>query len=113
MIELGQLEKQHQAFADRKIRIITISNDSLKTAMDTQKDFPHLSIASDRDQKMARAFEVIHEKAGHDGKDTNAPTTFLVGRDGTVRWLYRPPSFFVRLSPEQLLAEIDGAMVTK
>jgi peroxiredoxin len=113
MIELGQLEKEHQAFSDRKVRIMTISNDSLETAKATQKDFPHLLIASDADQKMARAFEVIHEKAGHDGKDTNAPTTIFVGNDGTVRWLYRPGSFFIRLSPEQVLAAVDGAMATK
>jgi hypothetical protein len=35
------------------------------------------------------------------------PTTILVDHQGFVRWMYRPPSAFVRLSPEQVLKAVD------
>jgi peroxiredoxin len=108
MVELGELEKRHADFASRKVRIIAISNDDLETSQKTQAAFPHLMIASDPDQAMANAFAVIQRGMGHDGTDTNAPTTFLVGGDGKVRWLFRPDTFFVRLSPSELLAAIDA-----
>jgi len=73
----------------------------------SQAAFPHLKIASDPDQAMARAFAVIQPGMGHNGTDTNAPTTFLVGGDGKVRWMFRPDTFFVRLSPDELLEAID------
>ncbi len=73
----------------------------------TQAAFPHLVIASDPDQAMARAFAVIQPGMGRGGTDTNAPTTFLVGGEGTVRWVFRPDRFIVRLSPDELLAAID------
>jgi peroxiredoxin len=107
MIELGELEKQHADFASRKVRIVAVSNDDLETSQKTQAKCPHLVIASDADQAMARAFSVIQPGMGHDGTDTNAPTTFFVGGDGKVRWIFRANTFFVRLSPDELLKAID------
>ena len=37
----------------------------------------------------------------------NVPTTILVDRHGTVRWLYRSPEVLARLSPDDVLREID------
>lgn len=109
MVELGGLEKRHQDFANRKLRIVAISSDDLATAQLTQAKFPHLLIAADPDQSTARAFAVLQEHAGPGGTDTNAPTTFLVDAAGNVRWLFRPDRFMVRLSPDELLAAIDAA----
>lgn len=108
MIELVQLEKQHNEFAKRDVRVVVISNDDQPTAQATQADFPHLVMVSDRDQNMAKAMQVIHPGMARDGGDTNAPTTFLVDGDGYVRGLVRLERFIVRLSPEELLAEIDA-----
>jgi len=107
MGELGQLEKQHQEFDKRNIRVMVISNDDQKTAQATQADFPHLLVVSDPEQAMARAVQVIQAGVGPNGSDTNAPTTFLVDGAGTVRWFFRPDRFIVRLSPAELLAAID------
>jgi peroxiredoxin len=110
MVELGELEKQHQAFENRQVRVVAISNDDLATAQKTQADFPHLVIVSDAQQKMAKALDVIQPGVAPDGSDTNAPTSFLVDGYGNVRWLFRPERFTTRLSPEGLLAEIDRAI---
>ena len=107
MIELVQLDKSHAEFAQRGVRVMAISNDDQATASLTQAKFPHLKIVSDADQNLAKAVQVIQAGAGTGGGDTNAPTTFLVDGAGQVRWLFRPDRFFVRLSPEQLLAAID------
>lgn len=107
MVELGELESQHQEFDKRNVRIVAVSNDDQETAQKTQADFPNLLIISDRDQKIANALQVIHAGAAADGSDTNAPTTFLIDGAGQVRWLYRPGHFMVRLSPTELLAAVD------
>jgi alkyl hydroperoxide reductase subunit AhpC len=107
MVELGQLEKRHQDFANRNVRVVVVSNDDQATAQQTQQDFPHLVVVADSEQKLAKALAVIHPGAGHNGEDTNAPTTFLVDGAGTVRWLFRPDRFVARLSPDELLVEID------
>jgi peroxiredoxin len=75
--------------------------------------FPHLLIASDPEQKMAKALEVVHAGIGPGGKDTNDPTTFLVDNAGNVRWMFRPDRFLVRLSPDELLAAIDKVLLQK
>ena len=107
MAELGELEKRHQDFDQKHVRVIAISNDDQKTSQATQADFPHLVVVSDADQNMARAIEVIHAGMGPRGDDTNAPTTFLVDGKGAVRWFARRERFIVRLTPDELLAAID------
>lgn len=113
MVELGGLENRHAEFAGRGIRIVAISGDDLNDSSKTQAKFPHLLIASDPDQKTAKAFAVIHPHMAPGGGDTNAPTTFLVDQAGVVRWLYRPDIFFVRLTADELLAAIDKALPRK
>ena len=107
MIELGELQKQHEEFARRGVQIFVVSNDDRETAQATQSDFPNLFVVSDEDQSLAKAIQVIHPGASPTGDDTNAPTTFLVDGTGQVRWTFRPDRFMVRLSPEQLLEAID------
>jgi peroxiredoxin len=113
MVELGQLEKNHQSFADRQVRIVAVSNDDQATSKATQTDFPHLIIVSDSQQSVAKAMQVIHPGAAADGSDSNAPTTFLIDETGTVRWLRRPERFMVRLSPAELLAAIEATSWSK
>ena len=110
MFELDQLEKNHQAFADRKVRIIAISDDNQATTQETQGLFPHLMIVSDPLQSIAKAAEVTHPSMKPGGGDTNAPTTFLVDDKGYVRWWFRPERYIERASPEQLLAAIDETL---
>lgn len=109
MTELGELESHFQEFTKRKkpVEIVAISTDTREDAEKSQTQFPHLKVVADTDQKMCRALNVVHPGAGSGGKDTAAPTTILVDGQGTVRWLFRPDRFLVRLSPAQLLAAID------
>ena len=107
MVELGQLEKHHEEFAKRHVRVIVISNDQQAAAKATQADFPHLLVVSDHEQQIAKSLQVIHPGAGPKGDDTNVPTTFLVDGNGHVRRMLRPVRVVARYSPQELLAAID------
>jgi peroxiredoxin len=113
MVELGELEKRHEDFAKKNVRVVVISNDDQETSQKTQADFRHLVVVSDKEQNMAKAVQVIDAGQVHGGKETNAPTTFLLDGAGQVRWLFRPDRFIVRLSPDKLLAAMDETRLGK
>src|SRR5437588_6118724 len=106
MIELGELESRHEDFARRNVRIIAVSVEGTLDALKTEADFPHLTVVADAGHGLSDAAELIHPHSGPDGSDTSAPTTILIDRHGTVRWLYRSNAVNVRLSPDEVLAAI-------
>ena len=107
MTELVQLERRHEDFPKRNARVIVVSMEGPDDARKTQADFPHLTVLSDEGHSLSEAAELIHPHAAPDGGDTDVPTTILVDRRGTVRWLYRSPSVIARLSPDEVLQAID------
>ena len=107
MTELVQLERRHEDFPKRDARVIAVSLEGLDDARKTQADFPHLTVLSDEALGLSEAARLIHRHAAPDGGDTDVPTTILVDRSGTVRWLYRSPSVIARLSPDEVLHAID------
>jgi peroxiredoxin len=107
MIELGELEARHEDFARRNARIVVVSLENRDDAAKTQAQFPHLLAVADADRQLISTADVLHPHAGPDGADAAAPTTFLIDRTGTVRWLFRSDRFFARLSPDELLAALD------
>src|SRR5689334_19101066 len=107
MIELGQLERRHEDFARRNTRVIAISVEGTEDASKTQADFPHLLVLSDQVRGLSDATGVIHPHSAPDGGDTSAPTTIVVDRHGTVRWLYRSGEVIARLSPDDVLRAVD------
>jgi alkyl hydroperoxide reductase subunit AhpC len=107
MTELVQLERRHEEFPKRNARVIVVSVEGPDDARETQADFPHLTVLSDESRGLSEAAGLIHPHAGPDGGDTDVPTTILVDKRGTVRWLYRSPSVIARLSPDEVLQAID------
>ena len=107
MIELGELERRHEDFARRKWQVVVVSIEGPDEAKQTQADFPHLLVVTDRERGLSDAVDLIHPHSGPGGGDTSAPTTILIDRQGVVRWLYRPPSAISRLSSDEVLRAID------
>ena len=107
MIELGQLERRHEDFDRRHARVIAVSLEGPADARQTQADYPHLLVLADEGRGLSGAVDLIHENANPHGGDASAPTTVLVDRGGTVRWVYRSPSVVVRLSPDDVLRAVD------
>ena len=111
MIELGQLEKHHAEFEKRNVRLIVSSVEGREDAEQTQASFPHLMIVSDESRSLSNAVDVLHhQNRTADGSDTSAPTTLIIDGAGIVRWTYRSGNVVSRLSPEELLAEVDKAI---
>jgi peroxiredoxin len=110
MIELGQLERHHEDFARHTTRVIAISVEGPDDARQTQAQFPDLLVLSDQQRGLTDAAELIHPHAAPDGSDADTPTTILVDRHGTVRWLYRSPQVIARLSPAEVLQAIEQHM---
>jgi alkyl hydroperoxide reductase subunit AhpC len=109
MIELGQLERQHEDFTKRGVQVIAVSMEGLDDAGKTQAQFPHLTVLSDQGRGLSEAAGLVHAGAGPDSSDTDVPTTILVDRQGIVRWLYCSPKLITRLSPDEMLQAIDDA----
>jgi alkyl hydroperoxide reductase subunit AhpC len=107
MIELVQLERRREDFQRRNTRVIVASMEGSDEAKTTQAEFPHLVVLTDSERGLSKAAEVIHPHANPDGPDADAPTTVLVDRYGTVRWLYRSPLVIARLSPDEVLQAVD------
>lgn len=107
MIELVQLERRHEEFPKRNARVIAVSVEGLDDARKTQADFPHLTVLSDEALGLSEAAGLIHRHAAPDGRDADVPTTILVDRRGSVRWLYRSPSVIARLAPDEVVRAID------
>jgi alkyl hydroperoxide reductase subunit AhpC len=110
MTELVQLERRHADFTKRNARVLVASLDGLDESKKTQADFPHLTVLADQERSLSEAAGLIHPHAAPDGGDSDAPTTIFVDRSGTVRWLYRSPSVIERLSPDEVLREVDQKM---
>ena len=107
MIELGQLERRHEDFARHHTRVIVASVEGVEDARKTQTDFPHLLVLADQGRGLSDAAGLIHPHAAPDGGDADVPTTILIDRHGTVRWLYRSPQVIARLSPDDVLQAVD------
>ncbi len=117
MIELGQLERHHEDFAQRNARVIVISMEGTEDAAKTQAEFPHLLVLADpplehgsdatEPRRLSDAAGLVHIHASPDGKDADTPTTILVDGHGIVRWIYRSPGVIARLSPEEVLQALD------
>jgi peroxiredoxin len=110
MTELVQLERRHAEFAKRNARVLVASLDGPDDSKKTQADFPHLTVLADQKRSLSEAAGLIHSHAAPNGGDADAPTTILVDRSGTVRWLYRSPSVIERLSPDEVLRAVDQRM---
>jgi alkyl hydroperoxide reductase subunit AhpC len=110
MIELGQLERRHEDFARRNARVIVVSMEGTEDAKKTHEQFPHLLVLADEGRGLSEAVKLVHQRAAPDGKDADMPTTILVDKHGTVRWLYRPSEIVGRLSPDDVLQAIDEHM---
>src|SRR3954447_16415301 len=107
MIELGQLERRHEDFDRRNTRVIAVSLEGVALARQTQDDYPHLLVLADEGRGLSGAADLIHENANPHGGDACVPTTVLVDRGGTVRWVYRSGAVIARLSPDEVLQAVD------
>ena len=108
MTQLRELEARHEDFARAGAEIVVASIEGVEDAAQTQRDFPHLTVLSDRDRNLATAIDLVNRRSAPDGGDSATPTILLVDRGGTVQWLHRPTRIIARPSASELVAEIKS-----
>lgn len=106
MAELRELEKMHDEFAKRKVRVAVVSPETKEEAAKSKTQFPDLTVIADSDYNLIKSVGVVHDKAKF-GEDSAMPTTILVDKDGVVRWIHRPADVFARMPAKDLLVEVD------
>ena len=74
-----------------------------EAARQTQGQYPNLTLVGDDSEHLANRLELFHLKKAPNGKRAFAPTTILVDRSGTIRYVARPSSIADRLHWSELL----------
>ena len=104
MNELRGLRDAHERFRQAGVSVVAISNEdtatSRKLVADLGLPFP---ILSDADESLLGRLGMLHEHAA--GKANAArPATYVLDRDGTVRWLRASKLLRTRPDPAEILA---------
>jgi len=60
-------------------------------------------VLSDPELEQAKSLGMVHPKAGPGGKDVARPATYVIGRDGIVRWFHTAGNIRVRPDPLEVL----------
>ena len=120
MAELGELRKNYQAILERGVEVVAVSVDPPETSQRLRErlDFD-IRFLSDPDGILMDALN-IRDRGGAPppamtgqpedaSRDIFLPTTFLVGPEGVIRWVYRPDTYRVRATIPEVLAAIDAA----
>jgi peroxiredoxin len=101
---LRGIQQNIDKFNEAGIRPVAISVDSPEVSrelVETNKfTFPFLS---DPNVEAIRAYDLVHEGAGEDGRPIARPAEFLVDSNGTVRWVNLTENYWRRATPEQML----------
>lgn len=95
-------------FAARDCDVLAVVADpperNAQVIRDLGLEFP---ILSDVDLMAADAYDLRHEGAGPEGSDIARPASFLVDRDGVVRWRDVTENYRLRPHPDVVLARLD------
>lgn len=106
MTHLRELEAHHDEFDKVSCKPVVVSIEDVETAAQSQRDFPHLTVVSDKRRELAEAVDVINTGFGPDGQDSAAPTILLIDGAGKVLWIHRPTRFISRPSAAELAAKV-------
>jgi peroxiredoxin len=106
---LRSFERRLPEFAARDTQAVAISVDSpeesRKLCESQGYTFP---VLSDPRAETIRAYGVLHERGGEEGRDIARPAEFLVDQTGTIQWENLTESVLARLRPETVLRAIDA-----
>lgn len=122
MTELGELRKRYQEIVDRGVEVVAVSVDpaEISETLRRKLDLP-IRILCDVDGKLMDPLGIRHDGgmppaliAGevtkiNPSRDLFLATNFLMDEQGTIRWIYRPDTYRMRASIDELLAAIDAS----
>lgn len=92
------------------MRLVAVSVDPPEVSRDLRRKAGYtFTFLGDPKGEVIRSYDLLHPGAGPGGSDIARPAEFYVDGTGTVRWAFITPSYAIRATPEQMLAEIDAA----
>jgi peroxiredoxin len=120
--ELVELRKRYQEILDRGVEVVAVSVDppELSEPLRRKLDLP-IRILCDAEGTLMDPLNIRHDGGMPPGliagevakinpsRDLFLATSFLVDEQGTIRWIYRPDTYRMRASVDELLAAIDAA----
>lgn len=114
--ELGEIQKHYGAIAGRGVDVVAISVDPPEVSAKLRERLGStIEFVSDPGGTLMDAIGVRDRDglpsgmaSGKPSRDIFLPTTFLLDEQRRVRWVYRPDTYRVRATPDQILAEIDA-----
>jgi peroxiredoxin len=102
---LRGIEKNLSALSAVGIRPVAISVDSPEVNRDfLPKAGYTFTFLSDPNVEAIRRYDLVHAGAGEGGKDIARPAEFLIDANGVVRWVNLTENYWVRATPEQIMA---------
>ncbi|MET8544996.1 peroxiredoxin-like family protein [Kitasatospora sp. NPDC004799] len=126
-IALRSLRQHHEAVTARGARLVAVSpqvpDESLTFAEKNELAFDVLSdIGCDTAERYGLAFDLpedlaaVYERIGIDLHRVNAghartlpvPATYVIDRDGVIRWAFVDTDYTRRAEPAEILAALDG-----
>lgn len=126
-IALHALQQHHEAITDRGARLVAVSpqipDESLTLMEKHALAFDVLSdIGSDTAKQYGLAFDLpedlaaVYDRLGFDLQRVNGghprtlplPATYIIDRDGTIRWAFVDTDYTTRAEPTDILAALDA-----
>lgn len=131
-IALRSLQQHHDAITARGAHLVAVSpqipDESLTLTEKHELAFDVLSdVGSDTAQQYGLAFDLpddlgaVYDKLGFDLQRVNAghprtlpmPATYVIDRDGTIRWAFVHTDYTLRAEPADILAALDVPGTTR
>ena len=120
MTELGELRKRYREIMDRGVEVVALSVDppAITEKLRKKLDLP-IRFLCDVDGTLMNPLHIRHDGgmppaivAGevakiNASKDLFLATNFLLDEQGVIRWIYRPDTYRMRASIDELIAAID------
>lgn len=90
-------------------RLVAVSADSIESlkAFREKKLAFDVTLLSDPKCQVISRYGVVHPEA-HGGGDIARPATFVIDRQGVVRWVKVTPNVMERPAPEEVIGALKG-----
>ena len=115
-VELAQVQKRYDGIAARGVDVVAISGDPPATSAALRDRLGGtIEFVSDQGGTLLDQLGVRDRDGmpapladGRASRDIFLPTTFLLDEQRRVRWVYRPDTYRVRATPDEIAAAIDA-----
>ena len=108
---MAQVESSYEEFRKRNAEVVFVAAQKIDGLFKGKQYVEHKNypfpVLFDETRTATRAYGVYHA-FGHDAYNIAHPATFLIDRDGKVRWIAVSPNQYERPAVKDIVSAIDG-----